>query len=544
MKEILVLLCLLSAILGGRILSGDVQVDYANAGSMTQLSFSLMLSNSITSRDYLLIALPFPFHSELIPAFPASEGLSSPLGMLITYQYMDNQNQVLPTVYYTRVLTDTIDSSNYYVQFYATDRKTVVDIPNNQWFMLTLKIYTTTPLTYQTSSSVLQIQLSTVSSVWPNAMVYDDNLAFNYFQLAPSPSQLITLAASPYNFGTSGGYLLTQKTYSLYLDVSLSLPSYYYNTNLVLKFKISQANTFKWINACSSVAKTNAPTIPLLNASLYTCSLDTSSNLMQVVLTPAALATQTSFRFTVGILNPATIAQGVDITVQAVQDHAPIIIGYGKATGVLSVNQLYVTYQEIFLGWGLRPDALLPFDARIFRGNSATPSYMPYNSLSLKFSISQATSSAVELRVVISIPSESSAFVLPSGFSTNLPAFSNKAVVCVTEYATSTTNRQIACTGVGALSSATVYYVGWKMFFPYDNYQSSVNCSQFGLLTIYTTKTIDSTAYAYYLGRGDDFLSYLKSSPNFVLIGRNSTYINYMTTFPSVNLVVRSCDFQ
>ena len=82
------------------------------------------------------------------------------------------------------------------------------------------------------------------------------------------------------------------------------------------------------------------------------------------------------------------------------------------------------------------------------------------------------------------------------------------------------------------------------MYFPYDNYQSSVNCTQFGLLTIYTTTKIDSTQFAYYLGRGDDFLNYLKGSSNFVVIGRNSTYINYMTTFPSVNLVVRSSDFQ
>lgn len=82
------------------------------------------------------------------------------------------------------------------------------------------------------------------------------------------------------------------------------------------------------------------------------------------------------------------------------------------------------------------------------------------------------------------------------------------------------------------------------MFFPYDNYQASVNCSQFGLLTIYTTTTIGSSSYAYYLGRGDSFLSYVKSSSQFVVIGRNSSYINYMTTFPSVNLVVITSDFQ
>jgi len=182
MKNFLLLtLLLLGTIKGGRILGGDVNLNYANAGSMTELSFSFMLSNPITSNNFILLALPFPFHSALIPAFPATEGLSSPLGVLVTYQYMDNNNNILPSSYYCRVLTDTIDSSNYYIQFYALDRKTIIPIPANTWFYLTLQIQTTTPLSYQTSNSVLQIEISTVSSVWPNAIVYDDNLAFNYF---------------------------------------------------------------------------------------------------------------------------------------------------------------------------------------------------------------------------------------------------------------------------------------------------------------------------------------------------------------------------
>jgi hypothetical protein len=57
-------------------------------------------------------------------------------------------------------------------------------------------------------------------------MVYDDNLAFNYFSLASTPSQSITLAVSPYNFGNAGGYLLTQNQYALNLDVTLNLPTY------------------------------------------------------------------------------------------------------------------------------------------------------------------------------------------------------------------------------------------------------------------------------------------------------------------------------
>lgn len=233
---------------------------------------------------------------------------------------MDSSNNISPsTVYYARVLTDTIDSSNYYIQFYASDRKTIIQLSANQWFYLTLKIQTSTPLTYQTSNSVLQIQISTVSSVWPNAIVYDDNLAFNYFQLAASPSQLITLSASPYNYGTAGGYLLTQKVYNMYLDVALNLPTYYYNQNLVLKFIISQQNTFFFNGACSSVAKTNAPKIALLSSAYYNCTVDATNNIMMVTLSPQALIIQQSFRFTVGITNPAIIAQGVSIIVNAVQ---------------------------------------------------------------------------------------------------------------------------------------------------------------------------------------------------------------------------------
>ena len=120
---------------------------------------------------------------------------------------------------------------------------------------------------------------------------------------------------------------------------------------------------------------------------------------------------------------------------------------------------------------------MLPFDARVFRGDDATPNYMPYNSLSTKFSVSQTTSSNIELKIEINIPSESNAFVLPNGFTFNLPAFPNKDVRCVVEDADDTVNRKITCTGVGSLEMGTVYEIGWKMFFPYDNYESEIDCT-------------------------------------------------------------------
>ena len=190
---------------------------------------------------------------------------------------------------------------------------TFIAIPANQWYSITFQIQDATALQYQQANSILQIQMATVSSVWPNAMVYDDNLAFNYFSLSATPSQSITLTTTPVSFGTAGGYLLTEKSYSMNLDVTLNIPAYQFTQNLVLKFLISKTSSFIWSGTCSSIAKTNAPTINALNSSLYTCSIDPTLNVISVVLQPTALTLQTSFRFTTGIVNPPIIFTGVDI---------------------------------------------------------------------------------------------------------------------------------------------------------------------------------------------------------------------------------------
>ena len=89
----------------GQILSGDLSVDYANAGYMTKLSLSFMLQNAILSTDYMKFSLPFPLHSQLVPAYPATQGLSLPSGLILTYQLMDSSTNLLPTVYYGQILT-------------------------------------------------------------------------------------------------------------------------------------------------------------------------------------------------------------------------------------------------------------------------------------------------------------------------------------------------------------------------------------------------------------------------------------------------------
>lgn len=120
------------------------------------------------------------------------------------------------------------------------------------------------------SSSILQIQVSTVSSVWTNAMVYDDNLAFQYFELSSSPANLITLSVTPSGFTGTNGFRKTQATYQLLLDSTLNIPTYEFTETLILKYLFSD-DRFKWdaTSTCLSVAKTTSPTIAALAVTQY-----------------------------------------------------------------------------------------------------------------------------------------------------------------------------------------------------------------------------------------------------------------------------------
>lgn len=55
---------------------------------------------------------------------------------------------------------------------------------------------------------------------------------------------------------------------------------------------------------------------------------------------------------------------------------------------------------------------------------------------------------------------------------------------------------------------------------------------------------ITSKDNLFILGRGDQFLTFMKSSPDYYVIGRNSSYISYMKTFATLNMMVLSSDFQ
>ena len=53
--------------------------------------------------------------------------------------------------------------------------------------------------------------------------------------------------------------------------------------------------------------------LPVSYPSLYSCSIDSVQNVINLILKPEALALQTSFRFTADIINPSLVVKDTDI---------------------------------------------------------------------------------------------------------------------------------------------------------------------------------------------------------------------------------------
>ena len=66
---------------------------------------------------------------------------------------------------------------------------------------------------------------------------------------------------------------------------------------------------------------------------------------MTVFLKPEALAKQTSYRFSVEIINPPIALNDIDIIVRAVKEVSGVIISSGTDKAALSTNQIYITSQ-------------------------------------------------------------------------------------------------------------------------------------------------------------------------------------------------------
>lgn len=76
---------------------------------------------------------------------------------------------------------------------------------------------------------------------------------------------------------------------------------------------------FTWAGVCSSVTKNTSPLIAMLDPSLYSCSIDFANNIVSLLLSPSALTGQSSYRLSVGLINPTISVSNVSVVVKAVQ---------------------------------------------------------------------------------------------------------------------------------------------------------------------------------------------------------------------------------
>lgn len=82
-----------------------------------------------------------------------------------------------------------------------------------------------------------------------------------------------------------------------------------------------------------------------MNSLLYSCTINTQSNKIEIVLSPEALAIQKSYRFSTQIKNPSYVTNGVSVQILAKKEISTIILWSGIATNVLKTKQISVDQQ-------------------------------------------------------------------------------------------------------------------------------------------------------------------------------------------------------
>lgn len=115
---------------------------------------------------------------------------------------------------------------------------------------------------------------------------------------------------------------------------------------------------------------------------------------------------------------------------------------------------------------------------------------------------------------------------------------------CRIIYHSTPSSTKLQCTGVGQLIHNKVYKVGWKTILPYNILQPNIDCTKYGVLSIYTAVTIDIDDKVFVVGRSDTKLKEFRASDSFAVAGRNSSYIGYATSFGDLVVLAISADLQ
>jgi len=172
----------------GHIFNWDYTVDYANTGYLTMFSFGFSLDNGISSSDFIKIKFPFALHTSSIITNDFS-----------VYLKLVGQSGCTPVqTTSTNIFLSGTETNTYYIQL--LDEKGQINQPlsANTWFIL--KFQLNNALT-QTQGNYAPVQIFTVSSMSPTAIIYDYNKVFANIEISNNPSintlQFTTTTASP-----------------------------------------------------------------------------------------------------------------------------------------------------------------------------------------------------------------------------------------------------------------------------------------------------------------------------------------------------------
>ncbi|KAL4506506.1 hypothetical protein ABPG72_000077 [Tetrahymena utriculariae] len=535
-----------------QILGGDLNIDYGNTSKLTQITLKFMLSTSISNQDYLKVTLPFPLHNFLTPSGLAPSNLNIPTDLIVQYQSVDtNTNLPVGNIYDVLAFTQSVESYVYYLQFLDTNRNTV-NILNNQWYNIIFTVQNLNATTYQKGSQILQISMQTVSSTNDNiAIIYDENLVFGTFYLNDRVNQ--TLGISAIFIDQVNKYQLNQLQ-GIYVDIDLTQLN---SNNIDDKFRIDIVTDnphFLFVDQCFSAMRYELPTIPQITQQNYTCNIDQSRNIINILINKVVFIQQKLIRIQIFVQNPAVVELTGSLEVRLLRFYSPQIVAQGYSQNLFQTTQVILINHNILLGWGLQSESTLPMSLKIIRGNLDN-SYQPLNSIRVTFQVNLKTSDSNEIRVNVNLKQiQVASYILKGSIMTNLPSFPQKEVVCIETGQTNVINRQLSCQGVGQLIPSTTYFISFKIFFAYDVYQDDLQTSNFGSITIDSIIQCQARNRIFILTRSIEFIKYMISTSqanpltsnkiNMINSGTQLNFLQNLMNFPNVKLLFRASDFE
>lgn len=458
----------------GQLVSHGIELNYNNAGYATEFRLTFSFTTPFSSSDYVKVVFPFALHSTANNNIP--DNLRGSYSTNIGEFHCGSSPTGLINVF-----IDSHTANSYYIQ--------LLDSQNQPSSSLSTGVFYTLYLTLDETSANIQstgvkqpIEVYTVSAMSSKAITYDFNTVFATISLNDYPSAdmlLFIQSVDPTRFNLSA-------TYNITLDI---FPTKSISDSARFEFNFVQTGPgFSFGGICESIAKTTSPTADRLDHSLYTC-LKTSENKLTLSIFKTVQVNM-GIRLNISVLNPGFVQKNASLQVRSMLSYANTIVETNQTDAIFYTSPMTFSYIKLAMAWGLdtSQSALYPFAMNVVRGDASTPTSYPYNTLRWTLRVVNPTSSSTKLQVILKLSSPQNSMLLPGSIVHNFPSFTAQANSAARCYVPSLSNPnafQITCDSVGQLSASMDYFIGVRMYFPYDQWTQPLG-GDFGSFTIYS----------------------------------------------------------